>query len=104
MHAYERPHMERGMSGWHIYAPVSDKRVWLPCQLLKALGHAGVVVVLWEKEVDGRRAEQSRASTWAHSLLACGGRGARARRVRACVWLYFGGSDQRQPRGSEEWS
>lgn len=50
-----RPHIERGMSGWHIYAPVSDKRVWLPCQLLKALGHAGVVVVLWEKEVGGEQ-------------------------------------------------
>lgn len=66
MHAYERPHMERGMSGWHIYAPVSDKRVWLPCQLLKALGHAGVVVVLWGKEVDG---EQSRAEP-AHGRTA----------------------------------
>ena len=42
-------------AGRHICEVVSDKGVWLPCQLLKGLGHAGALLFGGEKAVGADR-------------------------------------------------
>jgi len=78
-------------AGRHICEVVSDKGVWLPCQLLKGLGHAGALLLGGEKAVGALHM----------------GADASAVVVVVRVWLRL---EWRlctlvdQARGSEEWS